>query len=127
MAIQDRLASKDFDRIASLNYADFLDLKHSLVSQRRENCTVDDVAEFLGTTPEAISQFEAYDYDPKASEIRDYALAIQVVIRSTAKTFEPPTLDTVWNMWDVKNSKNDVQEINLQDVVMNVTTSLHKK
>ncbi|MDF7663225.1 helix-turn-helix transcriptional regulator [Bifidobacterium sp. ESL0763] len=91
MPIEDRYASEDFDRIAASNYADFLDLKHALVFRRqKEGLTVEDVAAFLGEQPQKIAEFENYYYDPKASEIRNYALAVAVELQSHGTAFVPP-------------------------------------
>lgn len=64
-----RLAHQDYDLLAAL------------IQRRIElNMTVQDVADKLGTSQEAIEEFESMESDPTLSAIRRYALVVQVSI-----------------------------------------------
>ena len=55
------------------------DLKRSLKSRRlQQGLSVSDVADRLGTTVAAVREFESYNSDPRLSQIRRYALALNV-------------------------------------------------
>ena len=95
--IADLYASEDFDDAAYELNDDFLRLKHTLVSQRKEKkLTQLQIAEFLGTSVQWVNDFEQYDYDPLASEIRAYALAVMMRIHTEAKPFIPPEPQIGW-------------------------------
>ncbi|MBT1162856.1 hypothetical protein [Bifidobacterium sp. SO1] len=64
---------------------DFLTFKHRLVEERKNQypeSSIQDFLTFIGWTKEHLLKFEEYDYDPKASEIREYALAVGMRINS---------------------------------------------
>ncbi|WEV70021.1 hypothetical protein OZX73_03970 [Bifidobacterium sp. ESL0775] len=100
MTVYDQHSGGEFDEIAALNYGDYLDLKHELVSRRRKFCNLKEMSEFLGRSEEDISEFEKYDYDPRASEIREYALAIMTVIHSEATDSQAPTMKALPYSWE---------------------------
>lgn len=53
------------------------ELLHDLVALRKANgLSQGDVAERMGVTQAAVSQFERYDTNPKLSTVRRYALAV---------------------------------------------------
>lgn len=91
--IADLYSPEDFDDVAYELNDDFLMLKHTLVSQRKKKrLTQLQIAEFLGTSVQWVNDFEQYDYDPLASEIRAYALAVMMRIRTEAKPLPEPDL-----------------------------------
>jgi len=51
--------------------------------RRNKGITIETVAERMGVSVEHATEFEAYWYDPKQSELRRYALAVEAVIEST--------------------------------------------
>lgn len=60
--------------------------KQALIEKRiSKNISIEVVAERTGFTVEHVKEFERYDYDPKLSEVRRYANAIEVVYRHTVK------------------------------------------
>lgn len=77
--------TSDMQRLVRLSadlYSDFLRLKHDLVHARKIKYG-DNRAEFLnriGWDSGHLLDFEEYDYDPTASELREYALAVGMAI-----------------------------------------------
>ncbi len=57
---------------------EFLD---ELIAYRRRELTQAEVAERMGVSQSAVSQFEAGDRDPQLSTVRRYALAIGVMVK----------------------------------------------
>lgn len=61
-------------------------MKHFLVSARREQgITQNDIASFLGLSDTQVREFEQYDYDPRISELHEYAMAVGVRINPDPK------------------------------------------
>lgn len=90
-SIADRYAAADFDAVAFNLHTDFLRLKHALVQRRKsEGLSRQQVADFLGIPEDEVAQFEQYYYDPKASEIRQYALAVMMEIKTECRPFIAP-------------------------------------
>lgn len=58
----------------------------ALVSYRHEhNLTQEDVAERMGVSQPAVSQFERYDANPRLDTVRRYAMAVGVTLQTTVK------------------------------------------
>lgn len=78
-------SAQDYIRSAAELQNDYLSLKHELVMNRKiyyPDSRIDDFLADLGWTRQQLYSFEEYDYDPKASEIREYALAVDVQIHT---------------------------------------------
>lgn len=103
--IEDRFASVDFDEVAFELHDDFLRMKHALVSRRKESgLTQEQVSRFLGTTKARINAFEQYYYDPKASEIRAYALAVMMRLHTDCQVFVPESAQWAFYMDDPRHN-----------------------
>lgn len=63
-------------------YEDYLDLKHSLVRERRHRLTELEFLQRSGWSVNQLTRFENNDDDPTSSELREYALAVGVRISS---------------------------------------------
>lgn len=57
------------------------DLKFDLVELREKRMTQKDVAERMGMSQSAVSQFERYDSNPTLTTLRRYALAVGARLR----------------------------------------------
>lgn len=78
----------DMQRLVRLSadlYSDFLRLKHDLVHTRkvRYGENRDEFLRRIGWDEQHLLAFEEYDYDPTASELREYALAVGMAITTT--------------------------------------------
>ena len=123
--IEDRFASVDFDEVAFEFHDDFLRMKHALVSRRKESgLTQEQVSRFLGTTKARINAFEQYYYDPKASEIRAYALAVMMRLHTDCQVFVPESAQWAFYMDDPDTtvaSQASVGKSMAEDYTMSVT------
>lgn len=83
--MEDRLKPGIIGLAADLE-SDYLEVKHFLVSARREQgITQNDIASFLGLSDTQVREFEQYDYDPRVSELNEYAMAVGVGINPDPK------------------------------------------
>lgn len=63
------------------NVAALLDLKDALISQRKaRGLTQKDVAERMGVSQPAVSEFERYDSNPTLRTLRKYATAVEATL-----------------------------------------------
>ena len=84
--MEDRLKPEEYIGLAADLESDYLEVKHFLVSARREQgITQNDMASFLGLSDTQVREFEQYDYDPRISELHEYAMAVGVRINPDPK------------------------------------------
>lgn len=84
--MEDRLKPEEYIGLAADLESDYLEVKHFLVSARREQgITQNDIASFLGLSDTQVREFEQYDYDPRISELHEYAMAVRVRINPDPK------------------------------------------
>lgn len=84
--MEDRLKPEEYIGLAADLESDYLEVKHFLVSARREQgITQNDIASFLGLSGTQVREFEQYDYDPRISELHEYAMAVGVRINPDPK------------------------------------------
>lgn len=84
--MEDRLKPEEYIGLAADLESDYLEVKHFLVSARREQgITQNDIASFLGLSDTQVREFEQYDYDPCISELHEYAMAVGVRINPDPK------------------------------------------
>ena len=84
--LEDRLKPEEYIGLAADLESDYLEVKHFLVSARREQgITQNDIASFLGLSDTQVREFEQYDYDPRISELHEYAMAVGVRINPDPK------------------------------------------
>lgn len=84
--MEDRLKPEEYIGLAADLESDYLEVKHFLVSARREQgITQNDIASFLGLSDTQVREFEQYDYDPRISELHEYAIAVGVRINPDPK------------------------------------------
>ena len=84
--MEDRQKPEEYIGLAADLESDYLEVKHFLVSARREQgITQNDIASFLGLSDTQVREFEQYDYDPRVSELNEYAMAVGVRINPDPK------------------------------------------
>ena len=95
------------------------------MSRRKESgLTQEQVSRFLGTTKARINAFEQYYYDPKASEIRAYALAVMMRLHTDCQVFVPESAQWAFYMDDPDTtvaSQASVGKSMAEDYTMSVT------
>ena len=94
---------------------DYLDLKHRLVQERKNRFPrerIDDFLAYIGWDRDRLAAFEEYDYDPMASEIRQYALAVGMSISTTCSVYGESLTATSQESESIFQNK----QINLQSL-----------
>lgn len=76
--------------LASANYGAWLDLREVLISRRRSlEMTQSELAEVMGITQSAVSQFESLGGNPRLMTIIAYAQALNLKLSFGASEIQP--------------------------------------
>lgn len=77
-------ADEAIDNRAAAMVENRFDFLRELVQRRIDlGLTQAEVADLLGITPQAVSKYERYDWDPRLSTLERYANAVGVVLKTT--------------------------------------------
>lgn len=111
--IKDVHSLSAFKDVALHNNRDWIAFKHKLVHQRKQKkVSLEQVAVFLQWSEEHVKAFEHYDYDPRISEVRQYAMAVMMTIDSDAKQYEGETMSVSLNMDGIKDVEDALDNMN---------------
>jgi len=70
----------DLDRHAMALVDNDYNFQLALVDLRKKRgYSIEEIAQRMGVAVEKVQRFESYDYDPKLSELRRYAMAIEIL------------------------------------------------